>query len=291
LSTLQIPNPLADPIVILVLQVVIAAASVVVSFWVANYRGEMAATKYTLNETRRREHALMLAAEPIQSLKGSLRYIETILQVGTTSTGELYLFRVEIDEHSSPEIEFLFEHLNTGYPQLRQAICRYQDSYNKIVDRVLATYQRALDLLEQMWGAETDLLPVAPSPKIFAARIIGAFSKEVTSRLVHENEPRLATVQSPSNINVGGTNIPNMPETDSERMVNDLNLILEGSEVFGQLQQLWEEARPLRKERKQIDYQLEHIGHMLVQESICKDHAPQVERPTMSKNYLSYDRR
>ena len=250
---------LVDPVVILVLQVVIAAVSVIASFWVANYRGEMAATKYTLNESRRREHALMLVTEILQSLQGSLRYIEQIYQVGTTHTGEFYIFKVEFNEHRSPESEFLFEHLNTGYPQLLQAIYRYQDSYNKIIDRVLVTYRRALDLLEQMWGAEPNLLTVASSPKIYAARLIEAFSKEVTSRLVYENEPRSASVQSPDIINVWSTTFATKSKTDGERIVHDLNSILEGPEIFGQLQQLWEEARPLRKEREQIDIQLERI--------------------------------
>lgn len=258
LSTLQIPNLLADPVVILILQVAIAAVGVAVSFWVANYRGEMAATKYTLNETRRREHALMLVTEPLKSLQNSLRYVERILQVGTTR-GEFYIFKVELHEHRSPEIEFLFEHLKNGYPQLLQAIYRYQDSYNKIVDRVLTTYRRALDLLEQTWGVEPDLLTVVTSPKIYAARAIEAFSKEVTNRLVHEDEPRIATVQSPGTINVWSTNIVAFPETDAERIVHDLNSILEDPEIFGQLQQLWEEARPLRKERDEIDFQLERI--------------------------------
>lgn len=249
---------LADPVVILVLQVIIAAVSVIASFWVANYRGEMAATKYTLNETRRREHALMLVAEPIQSLKGSLRYIEQIFQVGTTSIGELYQFKVDIHARKSPESEFLFEHLNTGYSQLWQAICRYQDSYNKIADQVLATYRRALDLLEQRW-IETDLLTVAPSPKIYAARAVEAFSKEVTSRLVYENEPRFATIQGSNIIMVYSTNIQTMSERDADEIVRDINSILEDPKVFGQLKQLWEEARPLHKERKQIDIQLERI--------------------------------
>lgn len=258
LSTLQIPSLLADPVVILILQVAIAAVGVAVSFWVANYRGEMAATKYTLNETRRREHALMLVTEPLKSLQNSLCYVERILQVGTTR-GEFYIFKVELHEHRSPEIEFLFEHLKNGYPQLLQAIYRYQDSYNKIVDRVLTTYRRALDLLEQTWGVEPDLLTVVTSPKIYAARAIEAFSKEVTNRLVHEDEPRIATVQSPSIINVWSTNIVAFPETDAERIVHTLNSILEDPEIFGQLQQLWEEAKPLREERDEIDFQLERI--------------------------------
>ncbi|MFX0207084.1 MAG: hypothetical protein ACFFDT_13935 [Candidatus Hodarchaeota archaeon] len=262
LSTFQISNLLADPVAILVLQAIIAALGVAVSFWVANYRGEMAATKYTLNETRRREHALMLVSEPMRNLKNSLLYIEKILQVGTTSTGEFYLFKVDIHENKSPEIEFLFEHLKTGYPQLWQTICRYQDSYNKIVDRSLATYRRALDLLEQKWGAmgdETKLLTVAFSPKIFAARAIEAFSKEVTSRLVYENEPHLATVQSPTTITVGGRNIETMSEFDAQTIAYDLNSVLEGTEIFGQLEQLWEVAKALREERDQIDYQLNQI--------------------------------
>ena len=254
---------LADQVVILVLQVVIAVVGVIVgvivSIWVAKHYGEMAATKYTLNETRRREHALMLSAEPMQDLKRSLYYINSILEVGVHHAGELYLFKVDINRHSSPEIEFLFEHLKTGYPQLWQAICRYQDSYNKIADRVLETYRRAMDLLEQMWGAEPDLLTVAPYPKIYTARAIEYFSKEVTSRLAHENEPRTATVQSQNNINLWSTNLATKSETDGERIVHDLNSILESPEVFGQLQLLWEEARPLREERDQIDYQLERI--------------------------------
>ena len=48
-------------------------------------------------------------------------------------------------------------------------------------------------------------------------------------------------------------------ETDAEKIVHDLNSVLEGPEVFGQLQQLWEEARPLRKERDETYLQLERI--------------------------------
>jgi len=90
LSTFQLSNPLVDPVAILVLQAAIAAAGVLISYWVATKYGEMAAAKYLLNENRRREHALKLVAEPIQRLKSSLRYIGDILRVGSQA-GELVL--------------------------------------------------------------------------------------------------------------------------------------------------------------------------------------------------------
>jgi hypothetical protein len=259
LSVLQLQNSLADSSFILILQVIIATLGVILSFWVANYRGEMAATKYTLKEARRREHVLMLVDEPMHILESSLLVIDGILKVWYTHPGKLNTMRVDIYSDKSPETSFLFEHLSTGYPQLWQAICRFQDSYNKIVDQVLAIYQRALDLLEEKWGAITDLRTGVTSPKTYAAEAIDNFSKEVTNRLQWGKEPLKATVKTPDIITFWSTDIDSVPWADAETIVHDLNSILEDPEVFRQLQQLWEEAKLLRKEREQICSQLDRI--------------------------------
>lgn len=251
----------ADSTDILIMNLIISLGGVLLAFWVANYRGEMAATKYTLNETRRREHALILVDEPLSSLKGSLFHFDNIMRIWVdTKTGELSIHNIDISDRISPAEELLHEHLKTGYPQLLQSMNRYQDSFNRMANQVLATYQRGMDLLVQKWEAETDLITVRPSPKIYAAKMINIFSQEVFNRLYQKNEPVLSYVcPNPTVFMIGTHPSQTMNSRDAKRIVDDLNSILESPEVFGKLQQLWKETKLLIKEREKIDYGLDKL--------------------------------
>ncbi len=252
---------MANQIEIFILQALISVAGVLVSYWVATNRGEMAATKYTLNETRRREHALLLVDEPLSSLGGSLLYFDNIMRIWVdTKTGELSIQNIDISDRISPAEELLHGHLKTGYPQLLQSIIRYQDSYNRIANQVLTTYQSGMDLLVKKWEAETVLITFGTSPKIYAAKMINLFSQEVINRLYQRNEPVLSNVSpNPTVFIIGTTPSQAMNSRDAKRIVDDLNSILESTEVFGKLQKLWKETEILIKERQKIDYDLDKL--------------------------------
>lgn len=243
-------NALADPLVILVIQALISLLGVAAAFWVANYRGEMAAAKYAQSETQRREHMRTLITNPINQLRTYLYDINNIL----------YNRHQNIDIHKlkSPEAEFFYEHLNTGYPPLMQTICRYKESYNGIVDQVNSIYQKASDLLEQKWGDEPDFINMEPPLKSFIDQVIAYFSDEVAQRLVNNTEPKLSSIYPTDSdtIMVGSSYIIIYSPIDRKKVVSDINLILEGSEVFGEIQKLWEESKPLSEVLIQINYEL-----------------------------------
>lgn len=62
---------------------------------------------------------------------------------------------------------------------------------------------------------------------IDAWRIIEAFSKEVTNKLIYENKPCQINVSSPTTIAVGSTNLSTTSEFDTQTIAYDLNLVLE----------------------------------------------------------------
>ena len=137
-------STLIDPI-----NTLISLLGVVVAFFVANYRGEMAATKYAQSETKRREHERILITNPINNLKPYLYDIKNILNHGSQ-----YL---DIHQLRSPDTEFFYEHLKTGYPKLWQTIFRYENTYNSRASQVDSIYQSASDLLEKKWIHDPDI--------------------------------------------------------------------------------------------------------------------------------------
>ncbi len=90
-------------------------------------------------------------------------------------------------------------------------------------------------------------------------RIIEAFYGEVVRRLIYDRELQLpsAHLEDPPRIIVGASNIMITSGIDIEKAVTDLNLILEGSEVFGKLQQLWEKYKSLSENHSEIHYELD----------------------------------
>ncbi len=121
-------SALADPIVILALQALISLLGVAASFWVATNRGEMAATKYAQNETQRKEHERILITTPLDQLKTSVYRIDNVL-INCSQYMDIHQFR-------SPDAEFFYEHLKTGYPELWQTIFRYESTYNSRAHQV-----------------------------------------------------------------------------------------------------------------------------------------------------------
>jgi len=104
-----------------------------------------------------------------------------------------------------------------------------------------------------------------PPLKSFIDQIIVHFSGEVAHRLVNNTEPKLSSIHPTDSgtIIVGSSHISIHSPIDRIKVVSDLNLILEGSEVFGELQQLWEESKPLSKVRVQIDYELQLLRSLV----------------------------
>ena len=241
----------ADSIDILIMNLLISLVGVLLSFWVANYRGEMAATKYAQSETKRREHERILITNPINQLKTYLYDITNILINRSQN--------IDIHKLKSPDAEFFYEHLKTGYPKLMQTINRYEDSYNRIANQVNSIYQSASDLLEKKWKHDPDLNIKVHQLKSHINQIIAHFSGEVAHRLINNTKPKLSSIHpnDSDTIIVGSSHIIIYSFIDRETVVNDLNLILEGSEVFGKLQQLWEKSKSLSEVRSQIHYELE----------------------------------
>ncbi len=246
-------NALADPIVILALQALISLLGVAASFWVATNRGEMAATKYAQNETQRREHERILITNPLDQLKTSVLSINNVL---------INRFHyMDIHQSRSPDTEFFYEHLKTGYPELWQTIFRYENTYNSRVSQVELIYQNASDLLEKKWGDDPNFNIETHQLKNDIKRIIEAFYGEVVRRLIHDTELQLpsAHLEDPPRIIVGATHIMITSGIDIEKAVTDLNSILEGSVVFVKLQQLWKKYKSLSVNHSEIHYELDHM--------------------------------
>lgn len=246
-------SSLIDPI-----NTIISLLGVVAAFLVANYRGEMAATKYAQRETKRMKHAKILVTQPLSLFMRRLYHINSIF--GSRPK--------KIDIHNlkkTPDFEFFIEHLNTGYQPLFQTFCGYKDHYNEIVDQVIETYQRAEYLLVQKWRREPDFNTIEPPLKSYISQFIAHFSEEVTRRLINDTEPKISSLhpQDTEKIIVGSAHIEIYGLEDREKVVNDLNLILESSEVFGKLQQLLEKAKPLLEEYDEIHYQLNLIRSLV----------------------------
>lgn len=235
-----------SPIVVLVIQTLIGLATIAASIWVASTRGEMAATKYAQNEAQRRDHWRTLVTKPINHL------IKQLLQISNI----LHRRRQKIDIHKlkSIDTEFFYEHLNTGYPQLMQTICRYQESYNGKVEQVNSIYHRASELLEQKWEDDPEIINMKPHLKSFINDLIGYFSSEVAMSFVNNTEPRSVSIptNSANTILICNSHIIIDESIDREKVVSDLNLIFESTEVYGELQKLWEESQPSSKVPKQI---------------------------------------
>ncbi len=178
---------LADPIVILALQALISLLGVAASFWVATNRGEMAATKYAQNETQRKEHERILITNPLDQLKTSVLRIDNFLIN--------YSYYMDIHQFISPDTEFFYAHLKTGYPELWKTIFRYEITYNSRVNEVDSIYQSASDSLEKKWGEDPNFNIEPHLLKTDIERIIEAFHGEVVRRLIHDREPQLPSAQ------------------------------------------------------------------------------------------------
>ncbi len=242
-----------SPTRVLFIQTLIGLATIGASIWVANTRGEMAATKYAQNEAQRRDHWRTLVTNPIVHLKNKLPDINNIPSSNRQN--------IDIHESKAIDTDFFYEHLNTGYPQLMKKICRYQESYNGKVNQVNLVYQRASDLLEQKWEADPDFTNMKPDIKSVINQIISNFSSEVAMRFVNKIEPRLVSIPSnvPNAILIASMHIMIYDSIDIEKVVSDLNLILESTACYGELQQLWEDSQPLSKLRNQIWVELNRI--------------------------------
>lgn len=248
-DTLQLPNPLEDPLTILILQVIIATAGVVVAFFVATYRGEMAATKFSINETRRRDHALRLIEKALESIKESLTNIELILGVRPKSSDELTIGKMDIHKMVYPEKELLLKHLETGYEQLYGMISNYQETYNKLADSSLVIYNKAIQTLKDACKEET----LGFSVDIKYARTIEAFSGGVTSQLAHSNSSKLARYARDNHVWLGSYDIvARLTQEQGEKLAKAINSLFQDPEIFGQLEQIWKDAQPLIEDRNRI---------------------------------------
>jgi len=237
-----------------------ALISAIVSFLVSIYFGEMAATKYLQKETLHREHDLLLVGEPLNGLRGSIRYYsDVVTQVYVNlQNGEISIPRMNITDRISIEEELLHEHLDSGYPQLLQSIKTYQDSYNGLRDRVNATYQKGMDLLMHRWVTEKELTAMNFLPERLCARILRIFKDEVSSRLFEKRVPIYAL--SDNDLIIWGTEQFNVgDEIEALQFVSDINDILEGPEIYEEIKKSWLEAESLREEREKIDNDLDRI--------------------------------
>ena len=228
-----------------------AFISTIVSFLVAIYFGEMAATKYAQKETKRREHERILITNPLAQLQRAVYHIDNFLINRSQN--------IDIHQLRSPDVEFFHEHLKTGYPKLWKTILEYKNTYNSMANQADSIYQSASDLLEKKWEDDPNLKIEAYQLKSNIKRIIESFSGEVVRRVIYGNEPQLmsAHLRDPPQIIVGANNIMITSGIDLGKIVTDLKLILEGSEVFGELQQLWEKSRSLSIVQSDIYYELE----------------------------------
>ena len=206
--------------------------------------------------TQRQGHDRMLIGEPLNGLRGSIRYYSDVITNVYVSLrdGEISIPRMNITDRISREEELLHEHLNTGYPQLLQSIETYQDSYNGIRDQVHAIYQKGMDLLVQSWEGK-GLITVEHSP----ARIISIFKDIVSSRLYQQNEPLYARIKQPLIISWGGNDIHFKDVAEGKQILNDIDSILEGPVIYREIKKLWAQAEPLREEREKIDYDINRL--------------------------------
>lgn len=201
---------------------------------------------------QKRDHDLLIYARPINLLLTSLLEVNNILPRSDQ--------KIDIHKHHFKDQEFFFEHLETGYQTLFQKMCDYQDSYNGIVDQVNAIYRNAVDLLKQKWIVEPDFNNLVPPLTSYIEQIMAYFPNEVTRRLIHGEDPQLACPhpQDQETILFGSSHII-IYSFDREMVIKDLNSILEGSEVFGRLQQIWSKVNPLYEDVKQIKEEIERI--------------------------------
>ncbi|MBC8458004.1 MAG: hypothetical protein H8D67_08425 [Deltaproteobacteria bacterium] len=123
-----------------------------------------------------------------------------------------------------------------------------------------AIYLNAVDLLKQKWVVEPDFNNLVSPLTSYIELIMTYFPNEVTRRLIHGEDPQLARPhpQDQDTIMVGSSHII-IYSFDRETVIKDLNSILEGSEVFGKLQLIWEKVNPLYEDLKQIKEEIESI--------------------------------
>ncbi len=239
-----------DDATILLLQAGIAAIGVILSIIVANRWGELAATRYTLNESRRREHAQVLVTE-IQRL--GISYVESIFDVWVNQE-KLAKHKVNIHYFMSSNIELFLAHLETGYNSLYKDILNYQDNYNKKVDTVLAIYNKALTILNEFSAKQSVRWAVGPP------RVIEAFVGEVIRRLVHQNQPNVATIIE-HNVMFGNQILASADNVTEEEKIRDIvNSLFERQEIFGELKTVWKDIQPIGEKHKNINKQLEQIS-------------------------------
>ena len=222
-----------------------------------NRRQDRDLAERTLKEDKIRRHSLRLVDKPLNALEQRLLPYDAILGIIVDlSKGELRGRKIKIYGQSRAE-NCLCEHLENGYPEIWKAIQDYKDSYNGIFNRVLKTHKRGMDLLVQKWDAETNLKTVKPLRK--RALIIRDFNAEVVNRLFQGYEPNLPCVKNLIEVWYGSILLSAENESEANRIVDDLNSILESPEIYGELQNLWEEAKFLREERNKIVYELKSL--------------------------------
>lgn len=253
---LQIPNPLADPVMALLIQIVITAAGVVVSFFVATYRGEMAATRFTLDETKRMDHARILVNSTFVNIRGTLPYVNEMLKVREKDEGGLSIITAKIVRGDiSYETKLMLEHLSTGYPHVEKAMTNYRVTYNLLADRTFEIYDKALQMLKDVCSPER----IGFEASISYEGILRAFSEEITNQFVFKRKPNLVKHTQDGYVRLGQYDILQISKDRGEILVRAINSLFDSHAIVGSLLLVWMDAQPLHAERKKIEDELNRI--------------------------------
>lgn len=257
IDALNFGSALLNPVVIQLIIAIATVAAIIVGYYSAK-----AATKLTFEISERREHSRTLVDKPLGSVRPQVLGPESAIivwfnYVGRATTLTVVSSNFKDRTEEDPNKKFLISHLESGYPEIYEALGRLDSDFNSVSSDALGLYQQELERLrgllaqENMSDIQFDYIGfIANMSTDLAGQKKGSDPQQIIAQMVGGDS---------YNIRYGSQAIADRVSQSNTQIVGLLDTFRRRTELTHPWEQLYERALGVFEKAKKLEQELSMI--------------------------------